>query len=154
MDLDLLVIAIILLFTYFTGSIIEKKHFKNIKKREIALYNRPYVNFSIKKWSSKRKVASAELVTGEVVISGDYFKTFIAGLKNMFGGRLTSFESLMDRARREALLRMREKARNANMIINVKLETMMINDINSSKQGALPGVAVIAYGTAITYAKK
>lgn len=152
--MDIIILITLLLVTYIIGSSIEKKHFKKLKKREIRLYKRPYVNFQIKKWSSTRKVESAKLVTGTVVISGDYFKNFIASIKNLFGGRLTSFESLMDRARREAILRMREKAPNANMIINVKIESSMISPLSNGKQQVIPRIAIIAYGTAITYAKQ
>ena len=104
----------------------------------------------LKKWTSKKKVKSAELVTGEVVISGDYFKNFVAALKNFFGGRLTTFESVLDRGRREAILRMREKAKGANLIVNTRIESVMLNDIYSG-QGGVPQCAIIAYGTAITY---
>ena len=68
-----------------------------------------------KHWHTDKKIKKIELVTGECVISGDYFKNFVAGLKNLFGGRLTTFESVIDRGRREAILRMREKARGANL---------------------------------------
>ena len=139
-----------LLLTYITGSIIEKRHFKKIKQREIALIRKPIVSYGVKKWTSKKKVKSAELVTGEVVISGDYFKNFVAALKNFFGGRLTTFESVLDRGRREAILRMREKAKGANLIVNTRIESVMLNDLYSG-QGGVPQCAIIAYGTAITY---
>lgn len=147
--MDLLTLLIILAITYFTGSIIEKNHFKKIKQREIALIRKPIINFGCKKWNSNKKVKRAELVTGEVVISGDYFKNFVAGLKNIVGGRLTTFESILDRGRREAILRMREKALGANYIINTRIETVMLNN-QYTKQG-VPQCAIIAYGTAITY---
>jgi uncharacterized protein YbjQ (UPF0145 family) len=51
------------------------------------------------------------LVSGHVVIAQDYFKSFLASLVNITGGRVTSYESLLDRGRREALCRMRESAK-------------------------------------------
>lgn len=149
---DILIILVILAFTYITGSIIEKNHYRKIKQREIALFRQPNITFSAKNWKIDKKVKRVELVTGEVVISGDYFKNFVASLKNIFGGRLTTFESVLDRGRREAILRMREKARYANYIINTRIETVMLNDIYSN-QGSVPQCAIIAYGTAITYEK-
>lgn len=146
---DLLGLLFILLITYATGSYIEKKHFKNIKQREIALIRKPIITFGAKKWTTSRKIKKIEMVTGEVVISGDYFKNFVAGLKNFFGGRLTPFESIMDRARREAILRMREKARSAHIIVNTRIESVMINDSYNPK--SVPKCAIIAYGTAVTY---
>ncbi len=146
---DILLLLILLVITYFTGTIIEKKHFESIRKREIALIKKPIVNFGAKTWNTNKKIKKIELVTGECVISGDYFKNFVASLKNLFGGRLTTFESVLDRGRREAILRMREKAIGANFIINTRIESVMIND-NYGKE-SVPQCAIIAYGTAITY---
>ena len=151
--MDILLILMLLAITYTTGCIIEKNHYKKIKQREIALFRQPNITFSAKDWKIDRKVKKVELVTGEVVISGDYFKSFAASLKNIFGGRLTTFESILDRGRREAILRMREKAKYANYIINTRIESVMLNDIYNTKQGTIPQCAIIAYGTAITYEK-
>lgn len=147
--MDILFLILLLGVTFGTGSIIEKNHFKKIREREIALIKKPIVNFGIKKWDSSRKVKSTQLVSGEVVISGDYFKNFAAALKNLFGGRLTTFESILDRGRREAILRMRESAKGANIIVNARIETVMINDTYTGE--SVPQCAIIAYGTAITY---
>ena len=149
---DILLLLFVLCGTYFTGSLIEKNHFKKIQKREIALIKKPIINFGAKKWSTKHKVKNVELVTGEVVIAGDYFKNTVASIKNFFGGRLTPFESILDRARREAVLRMREKVRSANIIVNVRIESIMMNNV--SNKGSNPQCAVIAYGTAVTYEKQ
>lgn len=149
---DLILILLLLIITYMTGSIIERNHFKNIKQREIKLIKKPIVNYDSKKFQTDRPVKKVELVVGEVVISGDYFKNFVAGLKNFFGGRLTPFESVLDRGRREAILRMREKAKDASIIVNTKIETVLLNNIYMSN--SVPQCAIIAYGTAITYANK
>lgn len=147
--MDLLLLIILLILTFGTGSIIEKKHFKKIKIREKKLMRSPIVNFGVKKWSSQKKVLKTEMVYGEAVISADYFKGFVANIKNFFGGRMTSFESVMDRARREAILRMRESAIGSHIIVNARVETAMVNDPNNAQ--SVPQCAVIAYGTAVTY---
>lgn len=91
-----------------------------------------------------------QLVSGSVVISIDFFKKFVAGLRSLFGGRLKAYESLLDRARREAILRMKESAlqNNARVIINVRIETASINK-NSGRRQGVGSVEVVAYGTAI-----
>lgn len=147
--MDLLLLIVILILTFCTGSIIEKNHFKKIKVREKKLMRSPIVNFGVKKWSAQKKVLKTEMVYGEAVISADYFKGFVANIKNFFGGRMTSFESVMDRARREAILRMRESAIGSHIIVNARVETAMINDPNNAQ--SVPQCAVIAYGTAVTY---
>ena len=52
---DILLLLIILGFTFFTGSIIEKRHFENIKKREIALIRKPIINFGAKTLAYRQK---------------------------------------------------------------------------------------------------
>ncbi|MCH6588380.1 MAG: YbjQ family protein, partial [Proteobacteria bacterium] len=88
------------------------------------------------------------LVVAAVVISVDYFKRFVAGLRMIFGGRVHTYESLLDRGRREALLRMQERAKElgANMIFNVRLET---SSISKGARRSVGSVEVLAYGTAI-----
>jgi uncharacterized protein YbjQ (UPF0145 family) len=99
---------------------------------------------------AEKEIASARLVYGSAVISSDFFKDFVAGLKNLFGMRLDPYESLMDRARREAVLRMKRMAASADIIINTRIET---SEIGSSSNRRAKGVAaeILAYGTAITY---
>jgi len=71
-------------------------------------------------------------------------------LINIFGGRVTPFESLLDRGRREAVLRMKAEARklNADLVFNIKLETTRI------AFGRIHGIEVFAYGTALVSAEK
>ena len=147
--MDLLLLILILIITYITGSLIERAHFNKVKKREIALLRQPVVTFGTKNYKINRPIKKIELVHGEAVIAGDYFKNFVAGIKNIFGGRLTSLESIMDRARREAILRMKEQAQGANIVVNVRIETSMLNHVE--RKNSVPKCAVYAYGTAITY---
>ena len=55
-------------------------------------------------------VRTSFLVNGSTVVSNDYFKRLLAILRNIFGGRVKAYESLLDRARREAVLRMKDEA--------------------------------------------
>jgi len=85
---------------------------------------------------------------GSVVISVDYFKRLLAALRNFFGGRVKSYETLLDRARREAILRMQQEAKElgANVVINIKLETA---SISKGRKNAIGSVEILAYGTAM-----
>jgi uncharacterized protein YbjQ (UPF0145 family) len=89
------------------------------------------------------------MVYGHVVISIDYFKRFLAGLRNIFGGEVSSYETILDRARREAILRMKEAAKEADIIINLRIETSTIAKSSKNQVGCSE---VLAYGTAITFA--
>lgn len=136
---------LLLLAGYLWGTHAEKKHYRHIIARE-------KTSTDIIIITSKRVPEEAqggnELVMGSVVIASDAFKRFVAWLIGIFGGRLNVYESLLDRGRREAILRMKEEARahGANMIINVKFETATLNDIQRSESAMLE---VLAYGTAI-----
>lgn len=149
--LDLIIIIGSLIVCYFIGNHIEKKHYKDIQRREVALFKKRYVSFS-KKTVNPAKVEKAQLVSASVVIGCDNFKAFIAGLKNFFGGNVSAYETVLDRGRREAMLRMREMAvaLKADVVINTKIETVVLDPLGSTKN---PKVSIIAYGTAIRYAK-
>lgn len=99
-----------------------------------------------------RPIRSANLVSSSVVLGCDHFKSFVASLKGLFGGNISVYESVMDRGRREAILRIREQAlrQRANILVNVKIETVMLSPLGTSEH---PQVCVTAYGTAISYEK-
>ena len=106
------------------------------------------LTFSAKSPPAELDVANAQLVSGNVVVSVDYFKQVMAGLRALLGGRVSAYETLVERARREALLRMKEQARKlgAEMIFNVRLETA---SISKGEQQQVGSVEVFAYGTAL-----
>jgi uncharacterized protein YbjQ (UPF0145 family) len=140
---------LILVFAYFIGTAIEKKHYRRILAREENVRGFPVVTFAT--LPDDWRVGSVELVTGSVVISVDYFKRIIASLRSLIGGRVKTYEPLLDRARREALLRMIEdaQARGYDAVVNVRLETSRL--ANSRRDGkGIAGVEMLAFGTAIT----
>ena len=143
---------LLLVGTYFIGSAVERLHYREIRIRESRSRRFPTVNFrtSPKTWS----VVGGEMVTGNVVVSIDYFKRFLAGLRMLFGGRVASYESLLDRARREAILRMKEDAfeRGYNAVLNVRIETSRLASSNRKGEGTA-GVEILAFGTAVKFAK-
>lgn len=131
---------------YGFGRYAESNHYKSIIKREKQLNSIPAIATRIPPIGSQN--LNSQLVAGNVVISIDYFKRFIAGLRNIFGGRITSYETLLDRARREAILRMKEEAQklNAEFVFNIKLET---SSIHKGRGNSIGSVEVLAYGTAL-----
>lgn len=144
----------ILVVTFFIGNKIEKSHFERLAEKEKDLMHIPVV--AGQKFLDDRNVEKCELVFGNVVISGDYFKMILAALSNIFGGRITSYETLIDRARREAILRMKVSAQqiNADIILNTRFETSKLDSMAKGKNGGGTGMfEIIAYGTAIKYAK-
>lgn len=142
---QLIYVAVFVTLGYFFGRRAEKKHFKSLIEREQKMNNLPAMASRMPPQDGKY---DQMLVSGNVVIANDYFKTFVAGLRNFFGGKLTTYESLLDRARREALLRMKEEAERlgAELVFNVKYETANISGQGSKKP---PIIEAHAYGTAL-----
>lgn len=128
---------------YTVGRILETKHYRRITDRESQ--QRDILLIASKKPTDQFR--NQQLVMGSVVISSDYFKTFASGIRSIFGGRLRAYESLVDRGRREAILRMKDQADSvgANAIFNVKLET---STISTGQHKALGTIEILAYGTA------
>jgi len=127
------------------GKYAEKKHLKSIAQREQRLNALPAVASRYPPTGDNVGPHKQLLVTGNVVIAPDYFKTILASLINIFGGRVTPFESLLDRGRREAILRMKSSAKavNAEFIFNVKYQTATI------QQNGNGPIEVLVYGTAL-----
>jgi uncharacterized protein YbjQ (UPF0145 family) len=140
---DLIFLVVLVGIGYFAGTVIEKKHYKSIEQREETLLYLPAV--SSENLLEEKVISEARLVYGSAVISTDYFKSLLAGLRNLVGGEVSAFESLLDRARREAVLRMKEQVKDADIILNLRIETCQITQAGSSE--------ALAYGTAIYYKK-
>lgn len=131
---------------FFAGSYIEQQHFANLRDRERRMHQLPVINIGAK--TPLPEARRAKLFVGSVVISSDYFKTFIAAVINFFGGRITVYETLMERGRREAILRMKEAAQQwgARQVVNVRLETA---EMGSSNSNGIVSVEIVAYGTGV-----
>ena len=131
---------------YFFGTRAEKAHFRSLERREQAVYGLVISVAGAK--TPLPDAHQAQLFVGSVVISSDFFKTFIAGLTTLFGGRIVVYENLLDRGRREALLRMEEAALawGAERVVNVRIQTAELS--GNSGQGVV-AVEVMAYGTGV-----
>jgi len=139
---------LMLVVAFVVGRTIERRHYRDIRRREVSLRHLPAVTFRQvpKSW----QVSDCGLVMGSVVISVDHFKRFVAGLRMLFGGRVKTYETLLDRARREALLRLKENAaaHGYTAIMNVRLATTRM--ASSRRQGkATAGVEIMAFGTGL-----
>ena len=144
---ELIIFLVLLTLGYGFGTYREKKHFQSIHKNE-AKYQAIMV-FESRFPPTQGIVSDGQLVQGNVVISVDYFKKFVAGLRMLIGGRLTTYETLLDRARREAVIRMKREANvnGANRIFNVKFETASISKGAGNGVGS---IEVLVYGSAIS----
>jgi uncharacterized protein YbjQ (UPF0145 family) len=148
---QLIIFIVLICIGYTAGTITERSHYRSIKHREQKLLRFPAVTVE-NVLSGDTEVLAARLVSGNAVISLDYFKRILAGLRNLFGGEVMSYETLIDRARREAILRMKESASGADLIINLRIETSSIGQ-SADKRQNIGSIEAIAYGTAVTFKK-
>lgn len=139
--------VLLLVVGFVFGRVAEKRHYKSIREREQSLGR--VLILPCRRAPPEYRRHESHLVQGNVVISVDYFKMVVAGLRNLVGGRVAVFESLLDRARREAILRMQEEARScgADAVLNFKFESIRL----TGRRGrGVMGVEVLAYGTALS----
>lgn len=122
------------------GRYIERKHLTELETAEKKL---SHIRIDTNKFQTSTQ--QGQLISSNVVISHDYFKYIISQIQNFFGGRLTTYETVVDRARREAIVRLKQQAENvgSNHIMGLRLSTTEMG-----MQGGM--VEVFAYGTAIS----
>lgn len=137
-----------LVLGFAVGSYVEKRHYRSIRQRESEL--RDVILVPVRTPPKSIEPCTTLLVSGSVVIGMDYFKKALAFLRGIVGGQIGAYETLYERARREAILRMKQtaKAKNAKFIYNVKFSTanIMSSTGNNNNAGCLE---VVVYGTAI-----
>ncbi len=139
--------TVLLILGFTVGGFVERRHFRLLALAEAALSD-----VAVTDLATLPEEAAAQpcgLVMGEVVIASDYFKTVAAKIKGLFGGELRTFETLMERARREALVRLMIRAKDigANRVYNVRFESSNIGAVRRKRASAM--VELYAYGTAV-----
>jgi len=141
--------VVLLAIGLFAGRANEQRHFRQLAADEEDL--RDIAVSSDRGAAAAGSVRNAALVVGSVVIAEDYFKRVAASLKSLIGGNIMSYESLLERGRREAIVRMKKEARRlgATHVVNVRLETASLSE-DWRAQRPMFSAEFIAYGTAVT----
>lgn len=136
-------LVILFVVGWFFGARHERQHLAQLAISEKAL---KHIIVSTERFYQPALAdgTQGELVLGSVVIAQDYFKMVIARVLSIFGKNLTTYETLLERARREALVRMRTQAhaKGYSHIYGLRFEVSNINQLGSM-------VEAIAYGTAV-----
>ncbi|QXR20106.1 YbjQ family protein [Acinetobacter variabilis] len=137
--IQIVIFAILFSVGFGFGRFNERKHLQYLDEQEQRL---AYIRVNNSRFIES--TLPGHMISSNVVISHDYFKYAIANVQNMLGGRLTSYESVVERARREAIIRLKLEAEKmgADQIMGVRLSTTELG-----MQGGR--VEVFAYGTAI-----
>lgn len=113
------------------GPIIERRHLARLDEREAVLAG--LVVHDLHAPVVATGPVEPVLVTGSVVLGVDAWRTFVLGLVNLVGGDAPQVDRIMQRARREALVRLKEEATaaGATEVVNLRMETSTI----SARQG-------------------
>lgn len=137
--IQIVIFAILFSMGFGFGRFNERKHLQYLDEQEQRL---AYIRVNNSRFIES--TLPGHMISSNVVISHDYFKYAIANVQNMLGGRLTSYESVVERARREAIVRLKLEAEKigADQIMGIRLSTTELG-----MQGGM--VEVFAYGTAI-----
>lgn len=138
---------VLLVIGFVFGRMAERAHFRRLEQAEARLAR--ILVFNERTPPPEAATMRTELVNGSVVLGEDYFKRVAGSLKSLVGGRLTVYESIMDRGRREAIVRLKHDAAKlgATMVFNVRFETTSLGD--PARPQALFSAEFHAYGTAL-----
>ena len=145
---QLIFVLILLALGLGFGKLAEKRHLSSLAQREQE--NGNILVSQVKSFPYYATDGPApQIVIAETVVATDYFKSFLANLRRLFGGEVRSYHSLLDRARRETTQRLVEQARRQgfNALCNLRLETADIGGSTASKKGAAM-VAILGSATA------
>lgn len=130
------------LFGWLLASWFEQRHLASIRAREIPLQN---IRVNTSKHLPDCEPEGCALLIGSVVVAHDYFRTLIIIIRRFIGGNISPYERLVQRGRREALIRLKEEAelRGVDQIINIRFGTSTVSG------RFLHAIEMVAYGTGI-----
>ncbi len=133
-----LIWLVLIVIGWYFGTRAERGHLKSLMTDE---QKYQHIQVSSERFYEPKGVNESILVVGSVVIAQDKFKQVVAAILSLFGKNLTVYETLLDRARREAVVRAKRQADDAGCRALYGLRFEM-----TEVQG---GVEILAYGVAV-----
>ena len=94
-----LIWLVLIAIGWYFGTRAERNHLKSLMADE---QKYQHIQVSSERFYEPKGVNESILVVGSVVIAQDKFKQVVAAMLSLFGKNLTVYETLLDRARREA----------------------------------------------------
>ncbi|MBR1839053.1 MAG: heavy metal-binding domain-containing protein, partial [Prevotella sp.] len=85
------------------------------------------------------------VVTGETIIGANFFKDFLAGIRDFVGGRSDSYEKVLREAKDTSMREMQDRAEElgANAVVGIDIDYETIGEKNSMLMVATSGTAVV-----------
>lgn len=133
-----LIWLVLIAIGWYFGTRAERSHLRSLMADE---QKYQHIQVSSERFYEPKGVNESILVVGSVVIAQDKFKKVVAAILSLFGKNLTVYETLLDRARREAVVRAKRQANDAgcHALYGLRFEMTEV-------QG---GVEILAYGVAV-----
>lgn len=144
----------LVVFGLVIGRTVERRHFRRLDEKEEA-----YRDVLVTQVKSFPNAVAFEVpptvVTSQVVIASDYLKSWLSSWRKFFGGEMKSLRLIQERAKREAVIRLIESARDKglNAVCNVRISGADIGGNTMGGKNKVPMAAVIATGTAYRVAE-
>ena len=127
---------------WLIASWFERHHLRSLSDREATLQ---HIRINTSKHHGPCEPEACTLLIGSVVVAHDYFRTLIIVIRRFIGGNISPYERLVQRGRREALIRLKEEAdlRGIDKVINIRFGTTTVAG------RFLHAIEMVAYGTGI-----
>ena len=142
----------IYLGSWLFGNLHQNKLLLKLDTEEKALEGRANPVTNLSKPSQARQIESSSLVMESISVGPSWWQMLTGGIKNLFGGKIHSYDKMLTYGRRVIIHRLRVQAIQSGFheVINLRVETAMIS--KKSKGGdKTAAYEFIAYGTAIRY---
>lgn len=127
---------------WLLASWLERVHLRSLSSREAPLQK---IRVNTFKRLPPCEPEGCTLLIGSVVVAHDYFRTLIIVIRRFIGGNISPYERLVQRGRREALIRLKEEAdlRGIDEVINIRFGATTVSG------RFLHAIEMVAYGTGI-----
>ena len=85
------------------------------------------------------------VVTGETIIGANVFKDFFAGIRDIVGGRASSYENVLIEAKNTSMQEMMQRAQamGANAVVGIDIDYETVGANSSMLMVATSGTAVL-----------
>lgn len=140
------------LASWLFGNLHQDKLLLKLDTEEKSLEGRANPVTNLSKPSQARQIESSSLVMESISVGPSWWQIMIGGIKNLFGGKIHSYDKMLTYGRRVIIHRLRVQAIQSGFdeVINLRVETAMISK-KSRKDDKTAAYEFTAYGTAIRY---
>ncbi len=143
-----------LAFAWAMGVWVTRRHEADLAQRELAVAH-ILIHNSGRLQDATTGPHPPMMITSEVTLGVDHFRGFLGQWKSLFGGQVRSYQMVLDRARREVVMRMLEQANEMGYtaLANLRIDFADISGSALTRRKAAD-ISVLATGTAYFVAPK